>query len=190
MKKLYLLSTRPWIYLTEIPLVALLVIAIMYNDKTDGIWRLYPLIITSIVGIAIIFLYFIKIMTVSKEEVVSTTVFSGTERAELYAGSAIVIGRISKFRISVEVFGDAEDRPIFDWQKNGGRIKSELNLFRGKIIGGNITLRRILKYFGADAEAASRIILENGSFDDDFVNISSQNGDNYAKIRIELKKTL
>ena len=44
--------------------------------------------------------------------------------------------------------------------------------------------------WSSKAAAQADFILENGSFDDDFVNISSQNGDNYAKIRIELKKTL
>ena len=190
MKKLYLLSTRLWIYLTEIPLIALLVVAITYNDEVEGIWQLYPLIITLIVGITVIFLYFIKIMVISKEEVVSTTVFSGTDRAELFEGSAIVIGKVSRFRISVEVFGHAEDKPIFDWQKDGGRIMTELNLFRGKAVGGTATLKQILKYFGADSEIAAELVAGSGSFSDDFVNIYSQNGEKYPKIRIEFKKTI
>ena len=51
MKKTFLFCTKPLFFLTEIPPVFLLIIAILQNSQADGILKLYPLI--AVLSIAI-----------------------------------------------------------------------------------------------------------------------------------------
>jgi hypothetical protein len=65
-RKLYLFCTKPVMYLTELPMIILLAIAIAFNDTAGGLLKLYPLIITSI-GV---------IVFISKARILSPTSFS------------------------------------------------------------------------------------------------------------------
>ena len=57
MNGVFLLSTRMRMYLTEIPIIALMAAAIHFNGTADGWAKLYPLIIACGAGIVFIYIY-------------------------------------------------------------------------------------------------------------------------------------
>ena len=76
MKSIYILSTKLLIYLMELPLIALLILAIAYNDHADGVFKFYPMQIVSILGMIFIFLYFLRFVKISTDEVRCKGIFS------------------------------------------------------------------------------------------------------------------
>ena len=193
MKKLYLLATRPWIYLSEIPLVALLVIAILQNGKSDGVFKLYPLITMLILGIILIFLYFFKTVVVSTEEVQVFSVFSHLrDGATLNKDKTLIIGKISGTRIKVCVYGNDGKLPEFDFIENGeDTAPLDIFLLRCKALGGNGTLVRIMKYFDIPTEQAEKLTLCDTVFEDDLLFAESLTGEGeYREIKIRFKKTI
>ena len=192
MKKLYLLCTKPWIYLSEIPLVVLLVLAIIFNNTVDGVWKLYPLIITTIVGILFILVYFFKVIILTTDEVEVFSVFTERDSATLNQGKTLIIGRISSQRIKVCVFGNDGKPPEFDFIEEGSDYTPiDIFLLRAKALGGVGTLVRIMGYFDIPTDEAKKLTNANGSYEDDLLSaVSSADAGGYQEIKITFKKTI
>ena len=192
MKKLYLLSTRPWIYLSEIPLTLLLIFAIQNNAEAAGVWHLYPLIITTILGMVFILLYFFKVLIISTDEVESFSIFQGRDSATLNKGKTLIIGKISEARIKVCVFGNDGAPPDIDYVKNDKEYTPiDIFLLRGKALGGAGTLVRIMNYFDIPAETARALTETDGVYEDEAVAVSSALDTlGNRELKITFKKTL
>ena len=54
MRGIAFFSSRLWVYLTELPIILLLVVAVRNNAAADNVGKLYPLII--LLGAAIVFI--------------------------------------------------------------------------------------------------------------------------------------
>ena len=192
MKKLYLLSTRPWIYLSEIPLLLLLIFAIQNNEKADGVWKLYPLIITTVIGMIFILLYFFKLVIVSTDEVEVFTIFQGRDSATLNKGKTLIIAKISRARAKICIFGNDGAPPDIDYVKND-KYYTPLDIFllRTKALGTDGTLVRIMKYFDVPKDTAKELTLNDGIYEDEAVSVSSAlNNLGQREIKITFKKTL
>ena len=191
MKKLYLLSTMPWIYLSEIPLVVLLIFALRYNAESEGVWQLYPLVITLILGITFILAYFLKMTVISTDEVESLTLLRGRDTATLNKGKALIIGRISKTRIKVCVFGN-DGVPDIDFLKNDVDYQPiDIFLLRAKALGGDGTIIKIMQYFDTPENESRKLIENDGVYEDEAISVVSALDENdNREIRITFKKTL
>ena len=58
-KSIYLFCTKLWIYVTELPALAIFTLAAIYNKHSEEPMGLYPLMIVSLAAAVIIFLYFL-----------------------------------------------------------------------------------------------------------------------------------
>ena len=65
MKKITLFGTGWLMYLTELPLIALLLICINYNSGVETVFKLYPLIFALTGGIIFIFIYLYRTIDIS-----------------------------------------------------------------------------------------------------------------------------
>ena len=191
MKKLYLLSTRPWIYISEIPLAVLFTLAAVFNGQADGVWKLYPLLI-ALGGVMIFILaYFFKVLIISTDEVESFSLMRGGEVATLNKGKTLIIGRISRTRIGVSVYGN-DGTPDFDFIKNDADYKPiDIFLLRAKALGGTGAVKRIMKYFDIPEENAVELLAPGVSYDAAALSaVSEKNESGFCDIRITFKKTL
>ena len=193
MKKLYFLCTKPWIYLSEIPLIILLVLAIIFNPTADGVWKLYPLIITLIIGIIFILVYFFKVLILSQDELEIFSVFTERDSATLNLGKTIIMGKISPTRIKVCVFGNDGKPPQFDFIPEGADYTPvDIFLLRSKVLGGNGALVRIMNYFDVPADSAKKLTEDDGDYEDEILRLTSVKDavTGYQEIKLTFKKTL
>ena len=192
MKKLFLLSTRPWIYLTEIPLLTLLTISIKYNEVSASITKLYPLIITSSLGIIFIFLYFFKFITLSKEEARIFSLFGERDKALINKDKTLIIKKHSRFRIEISLFGNDGSGPALDWLKDDEDYDPNFIMFKGRALGGFGTVKKILRHYGISADAADAVVETGTVFEDDAL-LSWREGnddDGEYTVKLKFKKTL
>ena len=155
MKRIFLNTTRYDVYATEIPLIFFFVISIINNNKADHIMKLYPLIIVLSALIIFIPIYFMRWIKISFDEIRCIGAFSGKDHVIISSNNRLALSVTEDKRTKVELFGNTKDAIVYDWARNDA--PSEINLFRKKAIGGEKTLKRILKAFeisSADVEAA------------------------------------
>ena len=173
MKRLFFLSTRPWIYLTEIPPAILLTLAIMYNDSTKGHLKLYPLQFALVLGMLFILVYFIKFITISNDEIRAIAPFLSRDKAIINKDKTLVIRVISKTRLCFELYGN-EPAPAFDWLKSDkDYVSADINLFREKALGTRSGIKRILKFFELTESEAEAALLPNSETVTDKVKVTS-----------------
>ena len=147
MKKLYLFCTKPVMFLTELPILALLALAIIFNDSADGLLKLYPLIITSAAIAVFIFIFFFRVISLSNEEIRIIGRFTSRESAIINEGKRLVLTLDSRGRLKLELFEDDGVLPELDFLKNDPDYKPQgLNLFRERAVFGEHSLRRVLRY--------------------------------------------
>ena len=91
MKKTYIYATPLWMYLTELPIIFVLTLAIIHNPSAVGMAKLYPLF--SLCGLALIFinLYLFRMVRISMAEVRDIGRFSPRDNGRLAEGSSIRI---------------------------------------------------------------------------------------------------
>jgi len=179
---------RPFI--VALPMVAILIAAIWLNGTVDTILRLYPLIAVSAFGIIFTFVYFFKIITLSKDEVKYVGVFSSRDSAVINEGKTIILTKKKRGRIRIDLFGNNGKNAELDWLKNDQTVR-DIYLFRGKALGGNSAIKRTLEFFNVPAEDIIEFLSVDTlakEYDDCTVNTELADGE--KQIKIKLKKTL
>ena len=190
MKKIFLFSSRLRVYLTEIPPILLLIVAIKFNSEVDTLMKLYPLIVILSALIIFIAVYFFRAVVIGFDAVKCIGPFSSRDKAIIAKDKALVVTLLPKRRIRVELFGDGEDlAESCSWLKDD--TSSSINLFRAKANGTQRTARRILKLFDVP-EDTFKALIENDGYREDFENLTvSSDTLNEAKaIKIEFKNTI
>ena len=81
MRGIFLFCTKLWIYLSELPLIILFMVAVRQNKNIDTPVRLYPLMIALVIGMVLIFLYYFRIVKINFEEIRMIGLFSGRDKA-------------------------------------------------------------------------------------------------------------
>ena len=189
MKKTYLFCTKWWHFLSEIPPLFIFALSIYYNDIADGVMKLYPLMIFSGGLSVFIFLYFFRVVSMSLCEVRTIGPFSTRELLMLNEGKTIIISRLPKGRLLVEIEGKSE-LPAFSWAKGGEYDEWNINLFRQRAVGGKADVKRLLRSIGVDRDDVN-LILNNSNFAkeyDGFV-INGTNSKTEHSVKIKLTKT-
>lgn len=134
-------------YLTELPIVALLSAAIYFNDGASSAVKLYPLIIASCIAIIFILVYLFRTVIINNERVRSFGPYSTKESCILNKGKTLVLTTRPRGKIKIEVFG-YDDTPAFDWINKDECEAQYTNLYRDFAVGGPRAIGRVLKYFG------------------------------------------
>ena len=178
-------------YLTELPLLALLIVAICYNGAAEGFLKLYPLIIAIILGMVFILIYLFRLVAISTEEVRSVGPFSSRDRAVINEGKTLILTLLSGGRMRVELYGNDGTPPMLDWAQNEEHELLDIYLYRDKAIGGKRTAARVLRYFEVPSDEAREIVESEKLFREyDAFNISVEKLDDATEISIKFTKTI
>lgn len=189
-KKLYFpcVILRP--ILVSIPLALLLAAAITLNTAVDTLLKLYPLIVFSALAIVFTFVYFFRVITLSKEEIKVIGPFSSKDSSIINEGKTLIITKRSGHRISIDLFGNNGVNAELDWLKNE-QVVHDIYLFKSNVIGGTGAILNILLYFGIDKSDAKNIVSSSEcskEYADYTVSVSSPDG--IQEIRIKFTNTL
>jgi len=190
MKSIYLFSTKLKVYLIELPLIVLLILAIAYNDSSKGLLKLYPLQVALILGMIFIFIYFLQLVKISTDEVRCIGLFSSKDSAIIKKDKKLVITLIKRRRLLIELFGIGE-APLLDWVNPEDYKDTEINLFKTKCVGAKRAAKKILKYFDIDKNDFDEI-LENESFKKEYeaITLETRISENGKEISLRFNETL
>lgn len=168
MRNIFLFSTRSRVFLTEIPLVYLLIISILNNNNVDVLTKLYPLIIATSLLMIFIPIFFFRGVKISYDEVRDVGLFSEKNHCLINDENTLVMTVLPKNRIKIELFGCSNDTVTYQWLKD--EEPRDINLFRARANGNEKTVMKILRYFDiSDADIQSA--LDNTDFSSDYNNL-------------------
>lgn len=189
MKNIYLLATKLWVYLTEIPIVILLWITIMSNHLSKDIFKYYPLIIFLCFAVIFIMVYFFKVISISTEEIRYHGLFSSKDSAFIKENRSLIMTLKPRRNLGIELYGDAGVEPPFDWMKSEDAIHRDICLFRGRANGGEGTAKRVLKFFSLPGDMLDGAMAEGFSFEDDAIRVETCKKNELTVITLKFKVT-
>ncbi len=191
MKKLSLFCTNYLMYLTELPVILLLIISIKYNSGVDATFQLYPLII-ALIGVAVfILIYLFRVISISTDMIKAIGPFSSREKAIIKEDKLLVLTSLPRGKVKIELFGTNEKPPELDWAVNEDRENLEINLFRERCMGGGRAIRRVLKYFAVPESDIDAIFTED-KFKKSYksYDISAEKRNEIREVKIKFTETI
>ncbi len=197
MKSIFLFATKFRVLWVFIPPVLLLIPSIILNDSTDSSMfplmnsnvKLYPLIIVLILVIIFMIIYFFRMVTVKLDEIRCIGPFSSKDRIELKKERSLVLTLLKHGRIRIEVFGICRDNETYLWLTE--EDFTEINLFRATANGSANTVKKILRFFGVDAEKIDTALSQNGEIENaEEFTLSSETVEEKKRIKLYFKETI
>ena len=174
MKKLYMLSTKLWVYLIELPLLLLLCIASQLNSITESLLKFYPLITVLIMGMFFIFIYFLRGASLSYEEIRTWGLFSTRDSALISKDKTLYITLRPRRKINLSLWGN-DGTPAFDWQTEEDLNQGLLRQFSCNVIGGKRRAKKILKFFTVEKEVLTALVQNEGeNYENDAVSVTTE----------------
>lgn len=189
MKKIYLISTEPWVYLTEIPIIAMLMVAIRYNDDATNDLKFYPLILFLLSFALFIVVFFFRVVALDMKSIEYIGPFSSKDNAEIKEKRTLVLTIANKTKTKIELFADAAEEATFDWMKADDVIHREICIFRGKILGKSTSAKQVLKYFNIPTTLINNVLCKDSEFENDFLKLTSVHTPEKKEIKIHFLKT-
>ena len=191
MKFKLLFCSKIWVYLTEVPVIILLLITRSFNDSSENLLKLYPLQIFLLLVMLFIFVYFFRIITVSYDEIRYHGLFSSRDSAAINKDKTLILTLKKGGRLTVELFGNDGEPPALDWLKDADYTPVDIYLFRGKAIGGKGRVRSLLKFYGVDTDGIENSLALD-SFDGDYelVALHAEKREDVREFRITMKETV
>lgn len=191
MKYVFLFCTKLKVYWVELPILILLYFALIYNEKSEEVFKLYPLITALIIAAIFVMVYFFRAVTISTDEVRCHGIFSSRDKAFISEGRTLVIALHGKRKIKLELLGAPDEEPAFEWMKNETPASRATSLFRESAVGGKSTAERILKYFDVPEDDAKRAVCdESFSADYEYVSVKSLTNSEVHEVHIRFNKTI
>ena len=172
-------------------MLALLSIAIKYNDHSDNLLKFYPLMVFLAAAIIFTVVYFFRAIGVGFDEVRTIGLFSTREHAIINEGKTLTVTLLPKKKLMVELFGNDGVLAELDWLclDEDGKIP-DINLFRAKAIGGKRAALKIISFYGVPKEDAQSVFEGIETYEDDLVTInSSENENGYRQINVKFIST-
>ena len=192
MKATYIFASRLRAFWVLLPMAAILIISICFNNDADGLVKLYPLILFSIGGIIFTFVYLFRFISVSYSEIKYIGRFTSRDSATVNEGKTLVIDLLEKNRVSIQLWGNEGYNPEIKWLTNETGEVDDICLFRGKAYGNENIAVKLLTYFGVpDTSDIERILKEDGftkSYEN--VTVTSLTKLEHRQIRIKFDKTI
>ena len=143
MKKLFLFCTKLRMFISEIPVVFLLVIAIKYNGEVKSPLGLIPLIVLLSCIAVFIVVFLFRFILISKKEIRIIGLFSSKDSCK-FEENKITVKK--GHYVYLEVWGK-DAAPEFEWINKNDPLEREVRLFREKYVGGAGSVKRILRFF-------------------------------------------
>ena len=190
MKFLFFLSTRLRVFLTEIPPIILLMVAIIYNSAVDSPFKLYPLMVVLCALIFFIPIYFLRGVFISYEEVRCVGFFSSKEKAIIKEGRMLVLTQLSKKKVRIELFSKNNDgEASYAWLADEESVF--VNVFRARVNGKEGVIKRTLRYFEIEEDViADALEKEDFSVELDKVKVMTDVENESKKVIVYFKETL
>ena len=192
MKKIYAFCTRLRVYWVLLPIIFLLTICIIHNEKSEGALKLYPLIALCSLAIIFTLVFLFRMVEISYSEIRHIGLFSERDKVIITEGKKIVLRRGKGGITIVELVGNNGRHAELDWLKNSNEPVRDIVMFSAKAAGGRFVMKRILRYFGADEECLSTLSDEgqNGVWDYENTRIERCDFDDTYQYVILIKKTI
>ena len=190
MKKIFLFSTKLAYYWVLLPFTALFILCLVFNDNTDHYLKLYPLMAVSVIGIIVTLVYFFRGVLISYEEIKEVGRFSSHDTALINKGKTLILYKENHSRVRVILFGNDGIKPELSWMKSTQDAPKDISLFRAHTLGGNGTIKRVLKYFGADEGDFATILNEDCEIKYADVTVTSILENDVRKIYIKMDRTI
>ncbi len=190
MKKVYLFTTRLIALWVLLPLAFLLTLCIKHNSELTGLFKLYPLILITSAAILFSIIFFYRAISISYSEIKQIGYFSSRDNAMITEGKTLILKKQKMGRVKIILFGNDGVLPGLDWMKNTYQAPQDIVLFRGMARGGNISIKRILKFFGADKSSISTLISNDGECKCEYTTITSMIEDGKRRIDIKIDVTV
>ena len=178
-------------YWVELPLAALLGVCIYYNRYAEGVFKLYPLIVALILGAAFITVYFFRAIRISYDEIRYIGLFTSRDSAVITEGKTLIIEEARHGKLVITLFGNDGVLPELDWLKSTGEAPRDISLFRGKAIGGQRTIAKIMTFFGVPREEAAKLLKES-EFSGQYpiADVIGETKDGRRTVKISVTKTV
>lgn len=189
MKSIFLFSTKIRFFISEIPLIALYITAVLNNSAAKGAMKLYPLQIGLLALIAFIMIYFFRAITVSYSEIKHIGRFSPRYKAVINKGKTLIFRLKPHGKMDVILFGNNGEPPLYSNDENDCE-PIDIDLFTGHTLGGRRTLNKVLSYFGASASDSESLIGSDFSAELENVRMTSETHENFHEVRIFFKRTV
>ena len=190
MKSIYLFCSKPWVYLTELPIIILFTIAVNYNDASKDVFKFYPLLVFLALAIVFIAVYFFRLISISTDEIRSLGLFSSRDRAFITKDRTLVIAVRPRGILRFELYGGMGSEPVFDWMTAEDAEHREVCYFRGKSLGGKATVSKILEFFELTHEEAAAALTDGHESSHKLVNVSSEQKNEVFEVRIRFNETI
>ena len=176
-------------FLTELPAIFFLVLAILFNDDSEELMKLYPLIVLLSAIIIFIFIYLFRGVIIRYDEVRTIGIFSSREQLVLNKDKTLVLTLQPKNFIVVEVFGEGKNFETYAWLKS--EDAREINLFRAKAYGNENSLKAVLRQFDVDDDIIDVLVEKDGErVELEKLILSSNTVHDGKSIRIFFKETI
>lgn len=203
MKSIHFFCTKLRYFWTEIPLVAMLVISIYFNnaaknaaDQTAwdamGVFKLYPFIIVCAAAVIFVLLYFFRMVSLSFQQVKDIGLFGDKDDATVEEGRYLLLTKKKGHTTELSLHC-IDTEPALAWAKREPNEEPlVVRLFHSKLVGYRRPCRRILKYYGCSSADIEQVFACNGfAREYEKVGISSYVNECGEKtIRIDIRVTV
>ena len=190
MKGIFLFCTKLWIYLSELPLIILLMVAIKQNGNVKTPVKLYPMIVILIIGMILMFLYYFRVLKINFEQIKMIGPFSGRDKAIIKKDRTLSFTLWPRGKMIVELSGRGE-APALDWVLPEDYLEMEVNLFRAKAVGNERTLKHCLMFYGIPTSDFDEIFTDKDiTIDYDDITLFAKNEGELRKFSIFFKESI
>lgn len=153
-KHLWLSSTKWGFFLLELPLIAWFVLAWQANATATGALRYYPMLVAVAGIIVLVFLFFLRLVKCSYDEIRTVGRFSTRDRVILCAGKTLTLTLRPHGYVGIDVYGHDGEVAALEWLRD--TAPTDIRQLHTRAVGGAACLLRILAFYkieGYDAEA-------------------------------------
>ena len=191
MKPMYIFASRLRSFWVLVPITIVLWLSVHFNRAADGLYKLYPLIIFSVIAIIFAIVYLFRAIEISYAEIKYIGRFSSRDSATINEGKTIVIDLLPKKKVSIQLYGNEGYNPEIKWLQNDEGEVEDICLFRGKSYSGRNDAARILLYFGVDANDIDAFLTSDKEpVDYENVTVASLTYLEHRQIRIQMNTTI
>ena len=189
MKSVFLFSTKMRFFISEIPLIALYVLAVIYNGHATNAMKLYPLQIGMLLLIAFIAVYFFRGIKISYAEIAHVGRFSERYKAIINKDKTLILTLKRAGKMKVVLYGNNGMPPLYSNEEESEPV--DIELFTGYTLGKRGTLKRVLKFFGLSEEDAESLLDGGGAKATELAEFSAKTlEDGHTEVRILFTKTV
>lgn len=153
-KRLYLSSTKWGFFLLELPLIAWFVLALRANASATGALRYYPMLVAVGGIIVFVFLFFLRLVQCSYDEIRTVGRFSTRDRVILREGKTLTLTLRTHGYVGIDVYGHDGEVAALEWLRDSE--PTDIRQLHTRAVGGAARLLRILAFYkieGYDADA-------------------------------------